>query len=50
MLFVAAVALPVAALLAAAAMPAVADDLPPDQERTVVFELFTPTETASGGG
>ena len=44
-----ALSLPVLALAARGAAP-VAAEPPPDQERVVVFELFTPPETASGGG
>jgi hypothetical protein len=42
------VAAPVLAVSAHRAAPALAQ--PPDQERTVVFELFTPPVPASGGG
>jgi len=41
--------LPLLAVVGASAPPAVAE-VPPDQARTVVFELFTAPVTASGGG
>jgi hypothetical protein len=43
------IAVPLLAAATHIAAPAAAE-LPTDQVRTVVFEMFTPPETSSGGG